>query len=420
MKKALVSVSILASAALAATYISNETQLAAISGNLSEDYVLTANITLTSPWTPLGDSSTPFTGTFDGDGYTISDLNVTSGSDIGLFGVTSGATISSVKLQGASVCNYSGSNVGILAGQALSTAISDVEVNGTVCGLNQVGALVGYAYSGSITSTASYAHVDVTGNGFNIGGLVGEANATVVSKSFVEADVDAPNGKVVGGVVGYVTGASAYGNYFKGDLVATGNFGGVVGKMESGSVYDSYSDFGTILGEGKGAGVVGALYESGSRVYNTYADGSNVQGFVAGAILAVVDTANANNQTVYCNAALVDTISGILDLNRTGSATIFRVFNNANSGTALYGQSNYSIASDLNESYYPSRIDTVTDAYSDGTDVLGYYVTSGEVTNYLFTDTGGDYMPSCGFNNNSAWDTSVIPPVLSDVGPTSF
>lgn len=416
MKKVLVSALLLASAASADIYVSNATELANISSDLTENYVLTANITLTGTWSPLGSTSTPFTGTLDGDGYTISGLSVSSGSDIGLFGVTSGATISSVKLQGASVCNYGGSNVGLLAGQALSTTISDVEVNGTVCGLDQVGGLVGYGYAGSVTNTASYAYVDVNGSGFNIGGLVGEANATVVSKSFVEADVIAPNGKLVGGVVGYVTGASAYGNYFKGDLNATGNFGGVVGKMEYGSVYDSYSQFGFVVGEGKGAGVVGALYESGSRVYNTYAAGSEVQGYAAGGILAVVDTTNANNQTVYCNAALVDTIIGVKDPLRPGYATIFNVFNNADTNSSLYGQANFSLDSTLTSIY----VDTVklTDIYSMGIDYLGRFVDSSDYE-YMFNY----YMPTCGFNSNSAWNstTGTELPTLVDVGPiTSF
>ena len=417
MKKALVSVSILASVAMATTYISNETQLAGISGNLSEDYVLTANITITTnPWTPLGDASTPFTGTLNGGGYTISGLSISSGSDIGLFGATSGATIQSLKIQGASVCDYTGSNVGILAGQALYSTILNVEVNGTVCGLDQVGGMVGYAEYGTITSTASYASVDVNGSGFNIGGLVGEANATVVSKSFVEGNVIAPSGKLVGGVVGYVTGASAHSNYFKGDLNATGNFGGIVGKMESGSVYDSYSIFNYVVGEGKGAGIVGALYDSGSRVYNTYAVGPEVQGYEAGGILGVVDTATADDMTVYCNAALVNTFIGVKNPAKPGHSTVFNVFNNADTNaTALYGQLNYSLDSNVTSDYN----DTVqlTDIYSSGWDGHSAFVTPSDYL-YMFNS----WMRSnCGFNSNSVWNyaTPSAPfPTLNDVGPS--
>jgi len=418
MQKRFVTFGLAVSAAscLLATDIYNQTDLANIAGNLNGDYVLKANISLSGTWTPLGDASTPFTGTFDGGSYTISGLSVSSGSDIGLFGVTDGASITKLIVTGASVCNYTGSNVGILAGQALSTAITHVEVNGTVCGLDQVGGLVGYGYDGSVTNTASYAYVDVNGSGYNIGGLVGEANLTVVSKSFVEADVIAPSAKLVGGVVGYVTGASAYGNYFKGDINATGNFGGLVGKMEYGSVYDSYSQFGFVVGAGKGAGVVGALYESGSQVYNTYAKGSEIQGYEAGGTLGVVDTANANTSTVTCNAAIVTHFTGVKNPLKPGNSTLFNVFNNANSATALYGQTNFSINSPYSSDYN----DTVqlTDVYSSGYDGLNAFVVQ---ANYAYMSLFNTSMAACGFNSNSAWTTAtyLAPfPTLVDVGPT--
>lgn len=54
--------------------------------------VLTGDITLTRTWTPMGSSANPYTGTFDGQGHTISGL---SGSQ-GLFAYTSSKTISGV------------------------------------------------------------------------------------------------------------------------------------------------------------------------------------------------------------------------------------------------------------------------------------------------------------------------------------
>ena len=66
-------------------------------------YIQTANIDAfsTSSWdnnsrfSPIGDNSPKFTGSYDGDGYTINGLRIARSSTnyIGLFGYTNGATI---------------------------------------------------------------------------------------------------------------------------------------------------------------------------------------------------------------------------------------------------------------------------------------------------------------------------------------
>lgn len=62
--------------------------LDAVRDNLGAYYELGADIDLGGEeWTPIGSSGQPFTGTFDGDGHTISGLYVNSDDDAGLFGV---------------------------------------------------------------------------------------------------------------------------------------------------------------------------------------------------------------------------------------------------------------------------------------------------------------------------------------------
>ena len=81
------------------TEIATEAELAAIgtaTGGLTRHYKLIADIALTSAWTPIGDSSNQFTGSFDGGGKTISGLtfNFTDGFDaVGLFGFINSAGI---------------------------------------------------------------------------------------------------------------------------------------------------------------------------------------------------------------------------------------------------------------------------------------------------------------------------------------
>ena len=91
--------------------------LQAISKNLSANYKLADNIDLSGVenWTPIGsfyteneDGETPdetyaFTGTFDGDGHTISNLTVNSPIGAGLFGCVAGGTVENLTVQDANV-----------------------------------------------------------------------------------------------------------------------------------------------------------------------------------------------------------------------------------------------------------------------------------------------------------------------------
>ena len=116
---------------------------------------LLRDVELTGTWTPVGDSSTPFKGTFDGDGHKITGLKITSGSYIGLFGyVGEGATIKNVNLVGANV--FGGKRVGALIGQ--------IKGNATV----------------SNCTVDSTSHV--TGSDSNTGGLIGEAAGGITVK----------------------------------------------------------------------------------------------------------------------------------------------------------------------------------------------------------------------------------------------
>ena len=108
---------------------------------------LLRDVELTDTWTPVGTSSEPFKGTFDGDGHKITGLKITSGSYIGLFGyVGAGAVIENVKLAGA-------------------------EVSGT----ERVGALIGRIVGGATVSNCSVDSTSkVVGSGSSTGGLIGE------------------------------------------------------------------------------------------------------------------------------------------------------------------------------------------------------------------------------------------------------
>lgn len=93
----------------------------------------------------IGTSEIPFTGVFDGDGYTISNLNIDFSntaedyvvpSYLGLFGVTNGATILDLKISGVTNITVSNSPnilaVGTLVGKAQNTTIENCDINATL------------------------------------------------------------------------------------------------------------------------------------------------------------------------------------------------------------------------------------------------------------------------------------------------
>lgn len=135
----------------------------------------------------IGNSTTPFTGTFDGAGHVISGLTISSsdGQNIGLFGVTRGATVKSLALENASISGAS--LVGGLIGSAIRTTLRSSSVTGSVTASSvQAGGLVGSMDAGSIEN--SYSRAAVTAWRF-AGGLVGLAfNGTSIDASYAASD----------------------------------------------------------------------------------------------------------------------------------------------------------------------------------------------------------------------------------------
>ncbi|MDR1122325.1 MAG: hypothetical protein LBM08_15625, partial [Dysgonamonadaceae bacterium] len=95
------------------TEISTEAGLRAIASDLSGNYKLTADITLTEEWTPIG----TFKGTLDGDGHIISGLviNASHSDRIALFSITQGATIRNLGFENAYVNGHN--DAAAIAGQ---------------------------------------------------------------------------------------------------------------------------------------------------------------------------------------------------------------------------------------------------------------------------------------------------------------
>lgn len=232
--------------------ISRLDQLQAMQDEPDAHYLLMGNINASSTasgegFTPVGDNSTPFTGSLDGNGYTISNLSINrmAETNVGLFGVIDeGATIENVLLESASISGAS--QIGVLAGVNNGDIIrsySTGSVNGTV----DVGGLVG-VNNGLIQLSFSTAATTATTN--NVGGLVGTNTATILS-AYATGNV---NGNTnIGGLVGTntLTGEITE-TYAAGAVSGTFSLGGLIGQND-GSTTTNYWDT-EATGQASGAG----------------------------------------------------------------------------------------------------------------------------------------------------------------------
>lgn len=209
------------------------------SGNKFNDKTVTlmANIDLKNePWTPINN----FYGTFDGNGYTISNLNVTA-DNAGLFGIS--ADNSEIKAH-----------------------VKDLTIeHATVTGTKSAGAIFGWLKIGSLTNCHVTGLVKIEGNK-NVGGLVGYTYASI-SNCSVEAetgsyvkgvynkDGDDTEGDNVGGLIGWSGEGSSTGPvaYTTTDVKVTGvdvagtrKVGGVVGYLSYGTGVDKAYFSGTV------------------------------------------------------------------------------------------------------------------------------------------------------------------------------
>lgn len=121
-------------------------------------YVLTNDIIIPEgvKWTnPIGTEEKPFCGTFDGQGHTISNLELDSHSttkDMGLFGVVVGGTIKNLNLEMGTFSVYEKhTNVGSVCGQIKNGTISNCNVTGCFCAYtDNFGGLVGTANNSTL------------------------------------------------------------------------------------------------------------------------------------------------------------------------------------------------------------------------------------------------------------------------------
>ena len=240
-------------------------------GKTDINITLDKNIDLTGKeWTPIGTSSSSYTGTFDGGGHTITGLTVT-GSDqyAGLFGyIDKVGTVKNVVLEDVQITSDNSSGyAGGVAGDSWGT-IENCSVSGSVSGTTFAGGVVGSQWGGSITGCNSSATVKGV---IFAGGIAGETNSGAsLTGCYATGDVtvenDGTNNSHAGGVVGYNGGGTLTACYATGSVTGSGSgtiyVGGVTGSNNLGTLTACYHAKRNINGpNGTTGGVVGRNFK---------------------------------------------------------------------------------------------------------------------------------------------------------------
>jgi hypothetical protein len=270
-----------------------------INNNLSGNYLLVNNITLTGEWVPIGNGETPFTGTFDGNGFKIINLTIsTARENVGFFsfnqGIIKNLTLDNVVIniqqmgsldinvgslvgtndgfiEKINVTNQRGgiffgessassANVGGIIGLNLTSGIFD-QLNNEIVVVSEIqnsrtGGIVGSSI-GTIT-IQSASNLSIVQGVRYIGGLIGrvEEGFTQIFNSSNEGSI--VGNSIMGGLIGYGINVEIRNSFNGGDIISTsGAVGGLIG-AGSGLISIKYSmNYGFVYGERRVGGLIG-------------------------------------------------------------------------------------------------------------------------------------------------------------------
>ncbi|MCB0349831.1 MAG: hypothetical protein KDD38_01530 [Bdellovibrionales bacterium] len=198
--------------------------------------------------TPIGNTTTQFTGAFYGDNHVLKNLKFTASgeTETGFFGYISNATIHGVRLENVDITG--GSNLGALVGYNDGGTISRSMSSGTVTGTGTwVGGLVGVNKNSGIIQD-SYSLVNVSSSATMLGGLVGWNSGSTVRRCYATGNTTSAAAGFQGSLVGYsvnpgntVIDSFATGDVSNSSISPTSNsIGNVVGRDSVTTLSNNY------------------------------------------------------------------------------------------------------------------------------------------------------------------------------------
>ena len=424
-------------------------ELIALMGNpddWSKEIILTDNIDLSeaaagSVQATIGNSTTKFTGKFDGNGKKIENLNISGNGSVGLFGQVTGATIENLTVIGT-VTSTGTASGGLMGYGNGAMVIRNVTVDVDVTGVTRTGGIAGSfdVTTGDVLIENVVNKGDISATGIHTGGFFGRllgnnvattltmkncVNEGNITNTYVPAS--ATTQTCIGGFIGYLD-IDIAGKEFTftncenyGDVTASQMVGGFVGRFEpvKGSTINisGFGNYGDITANGASGGYVGGLVGiltaySATHIDNCYNAGTvkseknKYVGGIAGYYRIYADAASST----LSDCMNVGTIIGVTGA--TGG--IIGAGNGAN--TAYTVTNLYNAGSVTNSG---TDVGPVAAAYAGNANVSNtYYLDLGETYSklanavMLTTSTYSDVANLAGIATSSDWMVTSRGPEL--------
>jgi len=210
-------------------------------------------------WEPIGNGSKRYSGTFDGNGHTISNLYIkVQRYGVGFFGYMEYGTIKNIVFDNAQVentgNNYKYPYTGIVVGAAFGT-LQNLKTLKNCSVKSSVRALGGIA--GTITQSCSNLENNATVSGiYEVGGIAGSFCQSTLSSCVNNGMVTENSSGECGGIVGFLSSGTIEDCANYGNVTGTNEIGGIVGCAQDNSTIKRTLSSGDITSQESSAGII--------------------------------------------------------------------------------------------------------------------------------------------------------------------
>ena len=182
-------------------------------------------------WTPIGNESNKYVGTFDGNDKIISNLYINATSvNTGFFGYATDGSIKNITFDNAKVKSTGSYDTAILAGAAEYCIIENIKTlaNCSVEGNMKTGGIAGMA-EGNISNCENHAMVK---GSYTVGGVVGSYNGSSNISSCANYGAVTGTNDEIGGMVGHFSFGTIQNSANYGDITGTCYVGNLIGTAD--------------------------------------------------------------------------------------------------------------------------------------------------------------------------------------------
>ncbi|MCL2625971.1 MAG: hypothetical protein FWD46_04015 [Cystobacterineae bacterium] len=382
---------------------------------LIRHYRLIENVVLpllANNWTPIGTSTAPFEGSFDGNnnhmvGLRFFPVHPDSEDGRGLFGIISeGAVIENLGMLDVNIITASSPAAGSVVGRNNGGVVRNCHVTGRVEPFGAAGGgVVGLNDFGTVQNCSMEGYVGgISSSLSSVGGVVGINNGGTVSNCYATGSVATP-ARIVGGLVGANEGGLVENSYTTNNVNSLYSVGGLVGSNK-GTIRNCYTT-GHINDSGSAFLVGGVVGWNSGTVENCYATGrvSNGYGYIGG----IVGDGSTERNCVALNSRISVT-NNPTPIGRIAGRSSATSMNYARQNMALYRDNVLMDTTTLEFGLFSIHGQDIALSGNDSVSNLQWWLTSSNWS----TDAGAS---AWDFENVWEWGSRNLP-ILRNVGGT--